>query len=156
MNMKKLILFSLLLFSIFVYGCKEIESEDTTSTTTTTINITTSTTTTTSSTTTTINTFLINLDQNCISENKLSETYINNNHVKGVVVVRFKEDITEIQKKDIINYFKLDFSDRFDIFPNARTVVVYVPKGLEVEWICRFEQEDIVEDAHFDQKTSAA
>lgn len=96
----------------------------------------------------------INLSESvkeCISKN---ENEINYKYSKGELIVDFNQNLSEEQVNNFLKSFvgsdELSLSDRyFSSSENRR--IIRVPEGTEIEWMCKFRENNLVEAVYLDR-----
>jgi len=73
-------------------------------------------------------------------------------YAPGDIIVGFKEDVKEDEAKSLLNSLNLTFEFNSPL----SAAIVKVPKGYEIEWICKIKNYDIVRYAELNGIYKAA
>jgi hypothetical protein len=78
----------------------------------------------------------------------VKSTFFDYNQVNNLIIVYFYKNVSlEDSEKLIKNYEKFGDFDSLELFNRVSTGLKKVPENQEIEWICRFKEEKIVESA---------
>ena len=79
---------------------------------------------------------IIQPNQTCIEEWRAKNLKSGTDFRAGDLLIKFKEDITENESRDIIKSYDLEWSEYLG---NIRWILIRVPKNKEFEWICKLQ-----------------
>jgi hypothetical protein len=86
------------------------------------------------------------VNQSCVDEK--TKYYVPHDYPSGSILIRFPDNTTSEEMEKLIKGYGLGgFQIKFLEEPMSRTKywIVNVPSGMEIEWMCEFERNKIVE-----------